>query len=86
MLPPSDPNKIAGLGHRNDKSSSPIVVNDANDTVYRKRSSVVDEIEEQFSRFGPRISTYLLTQLMMPNGMKLARLELNSDTTPMRTK
>ncbi len=77
MLPPSDPNKIAGLGHRNDKSSSPIVVNDANDTVYRKRSSVVDEIEEQFSRFGPRISTYLLTQLMMPNGMKMLLTKLD---------
>jgi len=80
MLPPADPNKIAGLAHRGEKSSAPLVVNDANDTVYRKRSSVVDEIEEQFGRFGPRVSTYLLTQLMMPNGMKmlLAKLELRS--------
>lgn len=80
VLPPPDPNKIAGLGHRSDGANAPIMMNDADDTVYRKRSSVVDEIEEQFGRFGPRVSTYILTQLMMPNGMKmlLTKLDLRS--------
>lgn len=74
---PNDANRIAGFGKRGD-SKSPIIENDVDDTFYQKKQGIVDDVDERFGRFGPRVSSYLLTQSMMPNGLKmvLSKLEL----------
>ncbi len=79
VLPPgpNDPARIAGLGRRGDPNA-PIVENEVDDTFYQKKQGIVDDVDERFGRFGPRVSSYILTQSMLPNGLKmvLSKLEL----------
>lgn len=53
-----------------DPNRGPLQVSEQDDSVYVRRSSVVAEIEERYGRFGNKIASYLLTQLMLPGGAK----------------
>ncbi|MDX2176983.1 MAG: hypothetical protein SF028_11000 [Candidatus Sumerlaeia bacterium] len=72
---------IPGLKERRSGDApDPLNVNSVDDSVYSMRASLVSEVEERYGRFGPRVSSYMLTHLMMPNGlaMLLQKLGLKS--------
>jgi hypothetical protein len=51
-------------------SGSPLTVATPEDSTYQRRTGLVVEVEERYSRFGPKVCSYLLTQFMLPNGSK----------------
>ncbi len=85
---PADPpssSGIAGLHQRHDDEGAPpprsgVVQNDVNDSVYKMRAEQVARIDAMFGEFGPAVSSYLLTQSLMPGGIKrlVQKLELQS--------
>lgn len=81
--PGPDPGSgIAGFdsGESDGHRSGGVVQSGINDTAYRERSEMVDQIDALFGDFGPSVSSYMLTQALSNGGVKrvTAKLELRS--------
>lgn len=80
---PSDPNAVAGLGNKSEvpkgkgKGVGPAIVQvDQDDSSYLRRSEQVQIIQDLFADFGPRVSSYLLTQSLSEGGIGRIALKL----------
>lgn len=74
---------IPGLKRREGDAAPPpekgITQNEVEDNVYRLRAEQVQRVESLFAEFGGTVCSYVLTQTLMPGGLKrlLAKLDLS---------